>query len=115
MFALNLPTTPFDFPESATDCTVATVGSDASSGHQGPVHLVNQGPSARIGGSEDVNAEPFSIAISAKDLVIAVLAAMTVILMVVICVLNRKGGVGMSRQYKVVSVAGDSEMEEFQE
>jgi len=104
-----------------TDCTVAAVGGDASSAHmasearhQSPVHMVNQGPSARIGGSEDVNAEPFGIAISAKDLVIAVLAAMTVILMVVICVLNRKGGVGMSRKYKVVSVAGDSEMEEFQ-
>merc|ERR1719461_641285 len=66
-----------------------------AAGHQGPVHMVNQVPYSGIGGLEDVNTEPFSIVLSAKDLVIVVLAATMVILMVIICLLNRKGGVGM--------------------
>ena len=69
---------------------------------------------AGFDGFEDVDVEPFDIVLSAKDVLIAVFAATTVILMVIICLLIRKGGVGMSRQYKVVSVLGDSEMEELQ-
>jgi len=95
------------------DPSVNTRG--AAAAYQGPaVNTRGQVPSAGIGGFEDVDSEPFSLVLSTKDLVVAVLAFMTVILMVIICVLKRKGGVGMSRQYKVVSVVGDSEMEEMQ-
>merc|ERR1711879_791389 len=97
----------WDSFDQDTDTVFGMIGDANAEGEQGPVHMipVNQGPFAGIGGSEDVNAEPFSIDImlSAKDLVIVVLAAMTVILMVIVCA-NRKGGFGMSRQYKVVSV-----------
>jgi len=65
-------------------------------------------------GFEDVDVEPFSIVLSAKDLLIAVLAATTVICMVIIYLLIRKGGVGMNRKYEEVVVFGDSEMEELQ-
>ena len=95
-------------------CDASSSAYMAAAGHQGPVHTVKQAPSAGIGGFEDVDSEPFSLVLSAKDLVVTVLAAVAVILLVIICLMTRKGGVGVSRQYKVVSVVGDSEMEEMQ-
>merc|ERR1719461_1739069 len=93
-----------DICEGMCDVSSAKMGRNmVAAGHQGPVHTVNQVPSAGIGGADDVNAEPFSIELSAQDLVIVVLAATSMILMVIICSLNRKGGVGMIGQYKVVS------------
>jgi hypothetical protein len=60
----------------------------------------------------DVTADAWTIALSGKDLVIVALCAVMVLLMTFICMSLRMAGA--RRKYRVVSVAGDSEMEEFQ-
>merc|ERR1712083_960684 len=60
----------------------------------------------------DVTAETWTIALSGKDLLIVALCAVTVLLVTFICVSSRM--TGAQRKYRVVSMAGDSEMEEFQ-
>ena len=64
----------------------------------------------------DVNGldtESWTIALTGKDLVIMVLSFIMVTLIACLCV-ARSGGAGVRRKYRVVSMNGDSEMEEFQ-
>ena len=53
---------------------------------------------------------PFTVMVSTKDVLIALLAILNVVVLAAYCICSRAGGV--KGKYRVV-VAGDSEMEEF--
>jgi len=58
----------------------------------------------------------WAVQISGKDLVIMALCAINVVMLAVLCCsCSRFGGASYRRKYAVVEVAGDSEMEHFQQ